>query len=158
MSKRFTRHSVIKASDVIEFYLNDHTTGHSITTACVSGSEAYLTSVADCLNEHMPPPKKTVEEFLAMSDEELDSLVRRSDTDRSGPCYAGSPSVAWTVLRPEIRKRGYWIDVYESPSGGVSFTIGKGDFKCREFESTTVTLARFLCACFLFVMQEEGAK
>ena len=109
--------------------------------------------------EHMPPPKKTVEEFLAMDDRDLTSAVRGFYGDAN--FYAEYSGVCWDKLRPEIRKRGYAVVVHEPSADIVYFKFwchGDDNVTVLAEESSTVTLARFICACYLYVMQEEGAK
>lgn len=132
-----------------------------------------LQDMANKLNyaeEHMPPKKKTVEEFLAMDMAVLNDLLAESiSTEMSIPRW-GRVSLAeytgwcWTTLRPEIRKRGYKISIGDSFDSSVRskvwFSLNKGfnrdDMSCygEVEESTTITLAHFLCACYLYVMQE----
>lgn len=124
-----------------------------------------LQDMADKLNyaeENMPTTKKTVEEFLAMDEHALD-LACRSLSSRN-EVYKASFTACWSILRPEMIKRGYDVETHLATNLKSSFSlfksmVPKGIQRIGEpvEESSTVTLARFLCACYLYVMQ-EGVK
>lgn len=124
-----------------------------------SDDSVCLQNIEDCLNEHMPPLKKTVDDFLAMSDDELDAMIRKHRLTSSR--YANYSGQCWDNLRPGIRNRGYKIDINDQLEEHCEFELWKKDGVVQVAnveESTTVTLARFICACYLYVMQEEGAE
>lgn len=124
-----------------------------------------LIEYCDLLNwahENKPEPEKTVEDFLAMSDEELNDAVNlAADVSLK---YTSGLSKAWDILVPEINDCGFWIKFYNFKSDTKCsswFTLGLFNGKpsvCGLESSPTVTLRRFICACFCFVKQEESSE
>ena len=163
MSDRFE----LKSTGVHGHYLHDTGSGRG---TCVNLSkysaedeeycEEYMQAIADCLNKHMPPKKKSFEDFLAMSDADLSDAV--SNIRNSGhPYYATNMHACHEYLRPAILEMGFAVTT------GINHTTEKfswklweigdyNDYVASSVGSTSSTLPRFYCASYLWAQQEKG--
>lgn len=93
--------------------------------ACSYGGNDDLARFVDMLNyadKHMPKPQRTLEDFLDMSNEELNSLVADSKEGRGVVQWAENVNLYYRWLRPELKELGYYIDVVKY-SHGTEFKL-----------------------------------
>jgi len=114
----------------------------------------------DMLNyadQHMPKPKKTLADFLDMSNEELTELA--GNLTNSCADFCDRPGAYYNVLRPELRELGYCIDLTCTDSG-VDYTLHKNYYneKAEIRESTQNTPARIYTILYLLAKELNRDK
>ena len=90
----------------------------------VSGKWPGTKAITDCLNKHMPEPKKNLEDFMGLSNTELNALTKTARGSlNTGIHYMHNESFYYSYLRPEMKRLRYHVDLRVDDDLDVEFRL-----------------------------------